>query len=1448
MSENIEPEPEKKRIRGVQNENNNGEDSDNSDERKVKCPHCSKTFKRRCDLTRHINSLHNSTSTFKCAKCAREFSRKDKLNTHKCKPIESVPRNIDVDEDEDMENEEEDEENVSESAFNRMFLTKTWRIRAARDPLTLMNEKTFDIKRHLIHLLTESPVKFYIVMTITMVKEDQDTNKKQRTTSHFQGGTRTLLRATKINENIDASAEKINQSFDEFLRRGSGWRLETIDYLHIYSGQYVPIPGKSYVPTPKSIAGKKAVINIQNEDVNCFEYSMIASRYYHDIGRIKDHATRPSTYKDYLGKTFDFQGCTIPMKLDDISRFEKNNDLAINVYHIEEKGDLVAPLRITDKLVKMDNYVNLLLIEAEDGRQHYTWIRDFNKLMGNSGGVSYKYCHFCCQGFKSAHKLNKHVENCKMYGGQRVSISKDIVEFKDYHKTVEQPVVIYADFETLNGKLEGCEADPTSSNTNKKTIHQCSGYSYTVVSPYFPQRVYTYRGPDAGEMFLKDILEEEIAIKDWMESKKEEEETNEMTYQQQQEFKEKKNCYVCGERFIKRYNSSISHHLDKIRDLLKDNGLCSEKIPSIKMVKKQKRIMSLELHRDKQVGASDDEIKQKEEKLKHFNVSNEKLKKYLMKNLLFGDDEEDEIFEDGDDFNDEELENIKKKGQKIRDFDVWSGNYKGAAHLGCVKAMRQQRRQKIPVIFHNLAGYDGHIIMQNISKVDCEDPHVIAKSMEKFVGFSIGTLQFTDSLQHLSSSLDKLVNNLVEKTKIQGCKYCPRRGPAKVIAKHETIAHKKEFETLYQHTVTKTELKDLFTNLYSNFQDKWEDLPEEAFELLTRKGVYPYAYMDDASKFEETKLPPKEAFYNDLTKQHITEEDYAFVKKLCKTFRLKNLGELHDLYMETDTLLLADVFENYRQVIMKNYGLDPTHFYTAPSLSWSAGLKFTKVKLEIPQDIDMHLFVDQGLRGGISMVCNSFARANNLLMKEFDSSIQQSFIKFIDANNLYGWAMSQFLPTGNFKWVTRIECNTPQITHGTEGTTLTKEEEYNKSMRDWEQEIMNIDDESNTGYMLEVDVDYPENLHLDLMHDNFPLAPEAMQIEKDMLSSYQEELGDQLNVTYGSKKLCLTLKDKKNYVCHYKNLKFYLKHGLKLKKIHKILQFDQKAWLKPYIDFNTKLRQEADNKFEEGFAKLMNNSFFGKTCEDVRKHRDVKIATEAEKARQLIASPLYKQHSIYAENMVAIQFQKNKVNLNKPRYIGMSILDISKLIMYQFHYEYLMQKYPQAKLLFTDTDSFCYWIPTDTNVYDDICGNSEWFDFSNYPLDHKNYDNDRNNLIPGKMKDEMGGELILEFVGLRAKMYSILNYNGENKRTAKGVIEQVKKKQIKHEDYKKALFNTKTFVHCGSKIQQDKHQLYTVDITKVTLSPFNDKKWITRDGETFQSYSFGNILIPRKHE
>ena len=184
--------------------------------------------------------------------------------------------------------------------------------------------------------------------------------------------------------------------------------------------------------------------------------------------------------------------------------------------------------------------------------------------------------------------------------------------------------------------------------------------------------------------------------------------------------------------------------------------------------------------------------------------------------------------------------------------------------------------------------------MQNISKVDCKEPRVIAKSMEKFIGFTIGRLMFMDSLQHLSSSLDRLVSNLADKAKIIGCEYCPRRGPPNAILRHQNIAHKGDNLTKFTHTVKNKSLQELFPNLYDYFQKKWlkklEPDAEKAFQMLTRKGVYPYAYMDDASKFEETKLPPKEAFYNDLTKQHITEEDYAFVEKLWDTFHLQSLS------------------------------------------------------------------------------------------------------------------------------------------------------------------------------------------------------------------------------------------------------------------------------------------------------------------------------------------------------------------------------------------------------------------------------------------------------------------------------------------------------------------------------------------------------------------------------
>ena len=193
---------------------------------------------------------------------------------------------------------------------------------------------------------------------------------------------------------------------------------------------------------------------------------------------------------------------------------------------------------------------------------------------------------------------------------------------------------------------------------------------------------------------------------------------------------------------------------------------------------------------------------------------------------------------------------------------------------------------------------------------------------------------------------------------------------------------------------------------------------------MARKGVCPYDYIDSFNKFNE-KLPPKEEFYSILNNEHISDEDYKHAQNVWNTFSLKNMGEYHDLYLASDVLLLADVFENFRKTCLEYYKLDPCHYFTSPGLSWDAMLKMTDIKLELMVDIDMFQFIEKGLRGGISYIANRHSKANNkyMYMKEYDEKAPSKYIMYLDANNLYGWAMSQYLPTGGFKWMTEKQIN-----------------------------------------------------------------------------------------------------------------------------------------------------------------------------------------------------------------------------------------------------------------------------------------------------------------------------------------------------------------------------------------------------------------------------------------
>ena len=559
---------------------------------------------------------------------------------------------------------------------------------------------------------------------------------------------------------------------------------------------------------------------------------------------------------------------------------------------------------------------------------------------------------------------------------------------------------------------------------------------------------------------------------------------------------------------------------------------------------------------------------------------------------------------------------------------------------------------------------------------------------------------------------------------------------------------------------------------------------------MLRKGVYPYEYLDNWEKFNKTSLPCKELFYSNLNMENIEDIDYRHGNNVSNKFKLNNLGEYHDLYVQSDTLLLADVFENFRDMCLKEFELDPAHFLSLPGLAWQACLKKTNVALELLADYDMLLMVEEGIRGGICHSIHRFAKANNKYMENYDENKESSYIQYLDANNLYGWVMSKKLPVKGFKWIDNKEIN----------------KEF----------IKNYNENDNKGYIFEVDVKYPKRLH-DL-HSDLPFLPERIEINK-------------------CKKLVCNLFNKKEYVAHINTLKQALNHGLKFKKIHRVIEFNQETWLKPYIDMNTKLRKEAKNDCEKDLFKLMNNSVFGKTMENIRKHRDIKLVTTDKKRSKLVSEPNYHTINLISEDLSIIEMKKTKVKMNKPIYLGLSILEISKILMYEFWYDYMKPKYnDKVKLCYMDTDSFIMNIKTN-DFYKDISNDLEnRFDTSNYEV-NRPLPTGKNKKVIGLVKDELGGIIIMEFITLRPKAYSFITDNGKEDKKAKGTKKCIIKKMIKFNDYKKCLLDDEVILKSQQRFISKKHDVYTENINKIALSNNDDKRIVSSN--KISSYPYG---------
>ncbi|XP_035232762.1 uncharacterized protein LOC118204561 [Stegodyphus dumicola] len=349
---------------------------------------------------------------------------------------------------------------------------------------------------------------------------------------------------------------------------------------------------------------------------------------------------------------------------------------------------------------------------------------------------------------------------------------------------------------------------------------------------------------------------------------------------------------------------------------------------------------------------------------------------------------------------------------KVHDHCHLTGAYRGPAHNQC--NIKLKVPHFLPVIFHNLSGYDAHLFIKELA-IDDRNLNVIAENTEKYISFSKKvkgrfSVRFLDSFRFMASSIEKLSGNLTP---------------------------------------------EQFVHINSSFS-------KSQAALLLRKGVFPYDYISDINKLEETCLPAKEAFYSHLNEESISGTEYEHAKNVWNEFNIQTLGEYSDLYVEIDFLLLTDIFENFREVCMETYHLDPAWYYTSPGLSWDAMLKVTKTEIELLTDYDMFLMVEKGIRGGISQCSNRYAVANNKYMFEYDAALPSKYLLYLDANNLYGLSYEPTFATPKFQ-VGRIS-------------------QYNI-------DITKVPSNSSIGYIIEVDLEYPEQLHN--IHSDLPLTSET---------------------------------------------------------------------------------------------------------------------------------------------------------------------------------------------------------------------------------------------------------------------------------------------------------------------------------------------------------------------
>ena len=755
--------------------------------------------------------------------------------------------------------------------------------------------------------------------------------------------------------------------------------------------------------------------------------------------------------------------------------------------------------------------------------------------------------------------------------------------------------------------------------------------------------------------------------------------------------------------------------------------------------------------------------------------------------------------EDEEDFRNDNICRFCEKvieSDKVRDHCHLTGKYRGPAHSKCNINVTQKQSNFIPFIVHNFSNYDFFFFFKKLvdKKKDKVDFDIIPKTNEEYISVTYGCIRFIDSYRFLSSSLDSLVKTLVDNSdkRLKNFKdeIVDNDEVLDIVSKIEenyteeddrTIKNLKKYypeeieylEEALLNYMGENDLKILKTG----FPDKWK--------YLTKKLAYPYEYFNSIDDYQKpVNNLKKEHFFSKLKNKCPDDEEIERTMDIIERFNIKNGEELTESYLKSDVLLLACVFEKFIKLSVNQYDINPLYCVSLPGYTWQCGLKYTGIKLQTLQDKDMILLLENNIRGGISSVMGD----------RYIKSDENGKVIYFDANNLYGHSMSESLPYDEIKFDNDVKL----------------------------EDILNHHDDSDIGYLIEVDLKYPDNIKEKTK--NFPFCPENKKINPDKFCDYMKEIKPN-SYTQTSKLIC-DWSDEKNYLVHYRMLKFYIRHGMIVNKVHSIISFKQNRWLERYISFNTEKRNKAKNDFEKDFYKLLNNAFNGKTMENVRNRLKIKFIKKDD-YRELIKhqSKLTFNgiHKSY-ENCDSYTFKQNEVLRDKPIYLGFTVLELSKLLMYETYYDKLQPYFGQEniQLHYMDTDSFILSVNT-KDIIKDFKNLEDIFDFSNLDKTHELFSN-KNKKVIGKFKIETPKNIwIDEFVCLRSKMYAF-KCGDDSKNKLKG-ISKSQSKNIKFEEYKKCLDGEEYQRDCNNYIIRSiNHEMVLQEVKKSTLSIFDDKR------------------------